>query len=199
MEYENKRYEILKGLPPYGPMYIPVIHTDHPYQSPYSEGFVIRFHTSQGESWVANFMVGGTDFNQVVDFSETDLTLVIAGGNGYIMNRNQVKPLSTFGGDLQMALFTPQNEVVAANSTDICILNSKGEQWTSHRLSWDGIKDLCLEGRLLQGYSYDPMDDKNEWVAFTLDLDSRQTKGGSYAKYYYSDGTPKKTRLSWPF
>ncbi|WP_165795973.1 ligand-gated ion channel [Siphonobacter curvatus] len=173
--------------------------TDHPFLSLYSEGFVIRFYTTDGGSWVANFNLGDTTFHQVFDFPETDLTLVIAGGRGYVMNRNQVKPLSSFGGDLQMALRTPQGEVVAASATAIAILNSKGEQWTSSRLSWDGIKDLSLEGRLLQGYSHDPIDDKDEWVAFTVDLDSKQSNGGSYARYFHAEGSPKKTRRWWPF
>lgn len=62
MECEVKRHEILKGLPPYGPIYIPVFYTDHPSESFYIEGFVVRF-ISQGESWMANFTIEGTALN----------------------------------------------------------------------------------------------------------------------------------------
>ena len=48
-----KQYELLDGLPPYGPMYISVTTDDsEPYAS---EGYVLRLFKSDGTSWVANF------------------------------------------------------------------------------------------------------------------------------------------------
>ena len=44
----NKRYEQLKSLPTYGPMYIPVSGNDEPF---YSEGLVIRFFRTDGTDW----------------------------------------------------------------------------------------------------------------------------------------------------
>src|SRR5690606_39492556 len=39
----QRRYEILDGLPTYGPMYVPVSEDGEPF---YSEGFVVRFYKS---------------------------------------------------------------------------------------------------------------------------------------------------------
>ena len=51
----QRRYEILDGLPTYGPMYVPVSEDGEPF---YSEGFVVRFYKSDGSEWVANFKPG---------------------------------------------------------------------------------------------------------------------------------------------
>ena len=71
MAISGKRYEILSGLPAYGPMYVPVTQVEQPFINPYSEGFVVRFFDSSGESWVANFNVGYTTFKAVFDFPQT--------------------------------------------------------------------------------------------------------------------------------
>ena len=57
----KKQYEILPSLPPYGPIYTPITPDDTRSSNPYSEGFVIRFFTSSGESWVANFTLDAFD------------------------------------------------------------------------------------------------------------------------------------------
>jgi hypothetical protein len=49
-------YEILKGLPGTGPMYVTI--GDNSYHSDYSEGFVIRFSKKDGTHWVGNFKRG---------------------------------------------------------------------------------------------------------------------------------------------
>lgn len=195
----NMRYEILSGLPTCGPMYVPVAQVEQPFINPHSEGFVVRFFDSLSESWVANFNVGDTTFNAVFDFPQTDLCIVIAGGNGYVMKPNQTKPISTFGGAIKSAILTNQQEVIGADDTDLTIIDSNGQLWISERISWDGIKDLRIDRRVITGSSYDPMEDNNEWIDFTLNLDTKQLTGGSYRRYYNADGTPIKKEPWWRF
>src|SRR5580658_7797405 len=90
---KEKRYEILDALPTYGPMYIPI---PSPF---YSQGFVIRFYKEDKSEWVANFLPGGSGFNCVCEFSNSKNILVIAGGACYMMNPEETKPISIFGGD----------------------------------------------------------------------------------------------------
>jgi hypothetical protein len=45
-----------------------------------------------------------------------------------------------------------------------------GEAWESDRLSWEGITNLRIEGKILHGEGWDLMTDKN--LPFALDLDS---------------------------
>ncbi|NID09537.1 hypothetical protein [Fibrivirga algicola] len=199
MEIEEKRYEVLKGLPAYGPMYIPVTQVEQPFISPFSEGLVIRFFKSDGNTWVANFNLGWTDFSEVFDFPATDITVVIAGGSGYVMNRNFTKPIATFEATITAALMVTKQEIIAATDTDIVIINAEGQLWKSERISWDGIKDLYMEGEVLHGKSYDPMEDNDEWVGFALNLTTKKVTGGSYSRYYNSDGTPVKQKPWWKF
>jgi hypothetical protein len=84
---QNNRYEILSGLPPYGPMYIPVSEDEVPS---YSEGYVVRFYKSDETNWVANFKTGWTNFSGVYDFPEFRRTIVFALGPAILwqmMNR----------------------------------------------------------------------------------------------------------------
>ena len=48
-------YEILKGLPGYGPMYISIPPNNY---NVYSEDFVVRFYKKDGSEWVGNFQLG---------------------------------------------------------------------------------------------------------------------------------------------
>jgi len=180
-------------------MYIPITQVEQPFINPHSEGFVVRFFDSFGESWVANFNVGSTTFNTVFDFPQTNLCIVIAGGNGYVMKPNLTKPVGTFGGAIKSAILTDQQEVVGSDDTDLTVIDCNGQLWVSERVSWDGIKDLHINKRIVTGSSYDPMGDNNEWIDFTLNLDTKQLDGGSYRKYHNSDGTSIKKRPWWKF
>ncbi|MCK8495861.1 hypothetical protein M0L20_28605 [Spirosoma sp. RP8] len=177
----QKRYELLEALPVYGPMYIPVTRNKSGSQDFYSQGFVVRFFKSDGSTWVANFKPGMTPYNAVFDFPDTDIIIVIAGGSGYTMNRDHITPIDTFGYGIRMAVRADSQQVAAADYTDIKVINAKGQVWVSRQISWDGIQDLRVEGEIVSGKNYDPMGE--EWVDFTLNLTTRQVKGGSYARY----------------
>ena len=177
---EMKRFEILEALPTYGPMYISVTETGEPF---YSDGVAIRFYKSDGTSWVANFQPGCTDLIEVHEFKDEERLLVIARATCYMMNLNQTKPLSVFGVGYTMVLRTNDRRFVLQDQTDLTIIETNGEHWHSERISWDGLKDLRLENNLVVGLSYDPMNDADEWVPFTFDIDTRTLTGGSYKRY----------------
>lgn len=175
---EQKRYEILDSLPAYGPMYIPITDDDERY---FSEGFVIRFYKSNGTDWVANFRPGWTGFNKVFDFPQHDLIVVFAGGLGYIMNPNIEKPKMTFGITIDSVFQTENGSLACSDGISIQFLdNQTGELWQSERISWDGFKDLKLDGEIISGLSYDPTNSLNEWAEFSLNLRTKEINGGSY-------------------
>ena len=105
----QKRYDILQGLPSYGPMYIPVSEDGEQF---YSEGFVVRFYKSDGSEWVANFKPGWTDCSLVVDYTDQNRIVVIAKGQGYIMTPDQPTPIDTFGVGIKDAIKTDDNKIV---------------------------------------------------------------------------------------
>lgn len=173
-------YEVLDGLPTYGPMYVPVSEDGEPF---FSEGFVVRFYKSNLSEWVANFKPGCTDFNLIVDYPDTNRIVLIGKGQGYIMTLGQEQPIDTFGGNIREAIQTPDNKIILVDDIYVRLLDNNGTVWKSERISWDGIKDLKLEDNILTGLSYDPMDSTNEWIPFSIDLTTKELKGGSYKRY----------------
>ena len=176
----QRRYEILDGLPTYGPMYVPVSEDGEPF---YSEGFVVRFYKSDGSEWVANFKPGWTGFSLVVDYPEINRIVVIAKGQGYIMTPDQEVPIDTFGVDIRDAIKTADGKIVLVDDIYVRLLDNEGAVWQSQRISWDGIKDVKLQDNILTGLSYDPMDSINKWIPFSIDLDTKEITGGSYRRY----------------
>ncbi len=83
----KKRYEILNGLPAYGPMYVSVTENGESF---YSEGFPVRFYKTDGTEWIANFRPGWTDLKQVIEFKNTQNLLVLACGTCYIVVPDKV-------------------------------------------------------------------------------------------------------------
>lgn len=174
------KYEILKGLPAYGPMYIPVTENGESFSS---EGFIVRFFKSDGSNWVANFKEGWTELNAVYEFEDQVNILVIAGGTCYIMNPEKQTPIRSFGAGYQTVIKAPKNRLVLQDSTDLTIIEANGEIWHTERISWDGIKELNIEGELINGLSLNPMSNKDEWIEFVVDLEKRNVKGGSFRQF----------------
>ena len=52
--------------------------------------------------------------------------------------------------------------------------------WQTRRLSWDGLRNLALDGDDLIGEAYDPTD--QSWHAFSVDLSTGEAQGGSYGR-----------------
>jgi hypothetical protein len=161
-------------------MYIPVSESGEPY---YSEGFVVRFYKSNGSEWVANFKPGWTGFSLVVDYPETNRVIVIAKGQGYIMTPDQQIPIDTFGVDIRDAIKKTDSEIILVDDLSVRLLDHEGAIWQSERISWDGMKDVKLQDHILTGLSYDPMDSINEWIPFSIDLDTKEIIGGSFRRY----------------
>lgn len=174
----KKRYEILPGLPGTGPMYIPISSGGEPF---YSEGFAVRFWTSNGKEWIANFAEGWTNYSKVFDFPERNRVVVIAKGQGYIMNPDQQRPLKTFGITINEVIQSKDGTLFCSDGLGITMLNNRtGEFWESPRISLDGIKGLHLTNNMLLGHCYNPLSDHKPWTPFELNINTKEVKGGSY-------------------
>lgn len=161
-------------------MYIPVSRSGDAF---YSEGFPVRFFRSDGTTWVANFELGWTDLRDVYELLGSSNLLVIAGGVCYMMTPEDVRPISVFGVGYSTLLIAEDGRIILQDDTDLSIIETNGDHWHTERISWDGIKDLKLENNLVSGFSYDPMNSLNEWVVFTLDINTKALIGGSYRIY----------------
>jgi hypothetical protein len=101
------------------------------------------------------------------------------------MNPEDEKPKSTFGVGYETVIKTLDGKLILQDLTDLTIIEPNGERWSTERISWDGIKNLKLEGNLVSGLSFDPLNNKKEWVEFVVDLEKRNVKGGSYRQYEF--------------
>jgi len=177
----NKRYEILDGLPIYGDMAVPIVSDSEVFVS---EGYVVKFYKDNGSTWIANFPQGLGSLSFVKSIPNNNSILVVAGGDGYLMNPNHTKPIQEFNYFADTMVERDNGRLILASLTDIMFLDENAEiEWETGRVSWDGIKDLKLEGNILTGYAYDvgmydENNDDNAWVKFTIDLETKEIEGG---------------------
>ena len=181
----------LDSLPVYGDMYVPICKSGEPF---YSEGFVIEFKNGN-KTWIANFQKGLSDLNFTYEFSE-ERVLVIAGGEAYFMNPKHKTPIKIFGSNYTKVIIYGQTLILSDNAS-IDFINEIGKMWESPRISFDGIYNLEIKNKILIGKSFDPMNDANEWIDFSINIETKEIRGGSYRKYYLDSGEPKKKKPWW--
>ena len=171
----KKKYEILDGLPGYGPMYIPITETGEAF---FSEGFVVKFSKDTGEEWIANFRPGMTNFNVIYEIDNSSV-LVIAGGSVYIINPNQEKPIKCFGGGEDFCQKIEDGRFVLADGISLTIIEKNLEHWHTEKISWDGIRNIKIENNTVYGESYTPINTEKEWITFEYNINKKELVGGS--------------------
>jgi len=194
-----KLCEELKHLPTYGPMYVSVTEDRSDY---FSEGYAIRFFKSDGSDWVGNFKPGWTDLYKVYPYENLGRVVVIAGGLVYIISPESTQPIETFGITMREIIESKKYGLIGSDDTSIFIFDYNGLRWHSPRISWDGIRNLHLSGAHLSGQSYNPMNDTNsfdEWIDFSINLDSHNISDGSYRLDFTDDGSPRYKKPWWRF
>jgi hypothetical protein len=165
-------YEVLPGLPAYGPLAEPFSPTG---QGKHREGLVVRFTSETGESWAGNFQrdLGGID--RIVDHPNGSAIIVIAGGQGYIVDPTSRKCL----GYLIKSLFVVAelNSIVLGNNLEFEAICATGFLWRSRRVSWDEMRNLSISDLTLTGEASDLGE---LWIPFAIDLVTGEVSGGSY-------------------
>jgi hypothetical protein len=173
----DKKHELLDGFPQTREVVLSFGN-----QPSYSQGFVVPFFKKDGTSWVGNFGPGSTKIAGLYPLAQKDMCLVFAHGIAYIVNTESQKLLKSFGYGYEQFIYAPTGAMILSDSTTITSVDTSGNVWHSERISWDGIKDLKLEGKIVAGLSYDPLNKEVEWVPFSLNLETKELKGGSYNK-----------------
>ncbi|HEY2785558.1 MAG TPA: hypothetical protein VGJ05_11350 [Fimbriiglobus sp.] len=174
--YEMDPFEVLPGLPPYGPSaesFSPTGLGQH------HEGLVVRFQAKNGDTWVGNFQpgLGGIDF--VAEHPNGREMIVVHGGQGYVVDPHDLTKRSYFGCTIEFVEPVPElSEVIFGDGLQFQCLGQAGRVWQSNRISWDGMCDLRRVDRVLYGKAWSPIDDR--WLPFELDLVTGTFTGGSY-------------------
>jgi len=168
-------YEILPGLPPYGPEALPFSATG---MGAHSEGFVVRFLPNTDRSWVGSFQPGMTDICDVFVHPDGIRLIVIAGGEAYVIDPTDSTKWTQFGGLINFVEAVPElDAILFGNGLWFELLGADSSIWQTRRISWDGMRDLTIQGLKLTGRSwcYD-----DTWSDFTVDLVEGTVVGGSY-------------------
>jgi len=173
----GKRFEILKGLPPTGPLYTTISDDSH-FISDYTEGFVIRFYKTNKVDWIANFKTGRSALNAVFELAGSNNLAIIAGGICYIMNPDYEKPITFFGDDYAEAVINKEGKIIMHNNCELSVINPDGSYWHTNRISYDGIKNFRLKNNIIDGLAFEPTSGEGLWIPFTFDLETREYTGG---------------------
>jgi len=170
------RYRVLSGLPPYGPLAEPFIVSG---RRRHSEGYVVQFTRSAGDSWVGNFQRGAGAIDTVVEHPNGKELLVISGGQGYVVDPEDRCKREYFGGCIDSVFPVEENKtVILGNGLWFEAFGVAGPLWRSKQVSWDGLRELRHDGTILRGEAWSPVEDC--WLPFELDLITGSHQGGSY-------------------
>jgi len=169
-------FEILPGLPPYGPDAEPFSATG---QGTQREGFVVRFASPDGSSWVGNFQRGLSRFDDAHGHPNGHDVLIVAGGQGYIVDPVYRSKRAYFGGDIESAFRRDDPPmVIFGNGLWFEAFDASGLRWRTGRISWDGMRDVALQANQITGEAWSPLEDG--WMSFKVDTDTGRFVGGSY-------------------
>ena len=165
----KEKFEILKGLPAYGEMYISVPENGY---SKFSEGLAIKFIKNDNTTWTANFEIGWSSLQFGKELNNSENILIIACGICYLMNPNETKPKVVFGNDFEK-VFEYKNKFILIGKYSISIVEDIDKINHFDDLCYDGIKNVKIENNNLIGIinNYDS-DGKEIESDFILNLES---------------------------
>lgn len=170
-------WRILPGLSGEGP---PAVQFSATGRGTHREGIVVEFTLEGRESWTGNFQPGIKDFSMVLVHPSGLSALVIACGEGYLVDPQSHILIDLIGGGfLENALPLPDLDLlILHDGVSLMAIDPTGIRWRSRRVSWDGIWDLQLRDGLIEGLSFDVFTDSD--VPFRLDLTTGTVTGGAY-------------------
>ncbi len=171
-------WEILDGLPAYGPAAQPFSATGF---GTHSEGVVVKFLATSGE-WMGNFQRGMSSCDEVFQHPDGRHLVVVAGGTAYVVDPEARLLARHFGAQIEHVIPIPGEPLVLlSNGLWLEALDARGTAWRSRRISWDGFRGLALDGHLLRGEAYAPEGVDGAWYGFEVDVRSGEVTGGSYS------------------
>jgi hypothetical protein len=171
-------FEILPGLPPYGPAAEPFPEDGG---QAYREGLVVEFRPRGRPSWVANFQKGASGVDAVVRHPDQDHVIVVAGGTGFIVDpvsRRQTHQFLLSGAISFLQSLPELNLVVVGDGLRIAACLADDTGWCTERISWDGMRNITVSGSTLRGEAWSPVSDR--WYPFVVDLLTGKMSGAIY-------------------
>ena len=174
----NNRFEVLGGLPPYGPAPLPFPENG---DGAYREGLVVRFHQATGATWIGNFQRSILGCDWVIDHPDRRQVIVIAGGTGYFVDPELRRQTHGLGGGVSFAQHVPDlNIVLIGDALSFAAFSADGLWWNSDRISWGGMRNTVAGNVALRGEAWSPV--SGNWHPFELDLLTGKSNGAIFEK-----------------
>jgi hypothetical protein len=127
------RFEILPGLPPYGPTAISFTMNG---AREHREGLVVRFYPAASEPWIGNFIEGDTACNMVLDHPNGTWVIVVAQGGVCFVDPERPTVIGRMAGDVTQVISVPLlGLIVFQCSTDFIAMGADNSGWHSPRIS----------------------------------------------------------------
>ncbi len=172
------RFEILSGLPPYGPMALPFPPDG---RQAFKEGLVVRIWSEDKESWTGNFQRSSAEgYDAVLAHPDGHQVVVIAGGAGYVVDpETRCEARCNLSDTIVSARSIPELGIVLlSDGSQFAALKAGGENWTSNGVAWGGFCNISIEGACLRAEAYSLFDDR--WHPFILDLNTGECTDAIY-------------------
>jgi hypothetical protein len=171
------RFERLPGLPGTGPLPEQFSATG---RGTHSEGLVVRFESQEGTPWVGNFQRALSSYDAVLRHPDGEHIIVIAGGQGYLIDADTRRAIGLFGAAIVQAHNVESLGLLVLDHQGVAFeaIGRQGRSWHTRRLSWDGFRKVEIGGTRMVGEAWNPMD--KLWHAFVVNLKSGASSGGSY-------------------
>jgi hypothetical protein len=174
------RFEVLKGLPPYGPIALPFPEA----WAGHSEGLVIRFEPDAGEAWVGNFRRGSKGCEGALLHPNGREVVVVSRGQFFVVDPESHLLVAMGAPDIQDLIALPDlSAIVISDGIQFEAINPTGSWWRSPRISWDGLRNVRREGMALRGEAFTPLaPNDGAWFPFSLDLTTGRCADAIYER-----------------
>jgi hypothetical protein len=145
-------------------------------------GAYVRVAPSTGAPWTAFFALGFDSpqvVNAICSCPDPDSLCAVVGGYAYVVYaadpaqwfRVEQRPV------VDLRALARQGLLLFTGFTSISAVGREGLQWTTGRLSWEGVSITGIADDRLTGLGWDAMSDKE--VAFEVDLLNGKHTGGA--------------------
>jgi hypothetical protein len=177
----NYEVRILEAAPPIHP-----IEKLHHYPVELEEGdrsgAYVRVTPQNGTAWVGFFALGFDSdqvINAVCSTPDPGQFCMVVGGYAYVVKasspadwlRIEQRPV------VDLHVLSQESLLLFAGFTSITALGSSGIEWTTERLTWEGLTITAIDGGSLFGHGWDALADKE--VPFVVNLKTGKHTGGT--------------------
>ena len=177
----NYEAKLLESAPPVHPVE-KLYHYPAELEEGDRTGAYVRVAPSASAPWSGFFALGFDSahvLNAIFSCPDRDSICVVAGGYAYVVKTSdpaqwvqvEQRPVTEIRALVELGL------LVFIGFTSITALGAAGVEWTTGRLSWEGVRVTKIAGSVLEGVGWDAITDRE--VSFTVDLKTGKDTGGA--------------------